>query len=149
MVKPKKTMRGVVVRPEQQGTRAALFDLEADIMDLVWDSEHESFTVADVHGEFSQARAIAYTSVMTTVGGLYDKGLVARQREGRRYRYRPSWTRSEFAAAVANEVLDSLDGAGAGSAVALLTERVAAADDAELAALEALIKKRRKDLAGG
>ena len=139
-------MRGLVVRPEEEGTRAVLFDLEADIMDAVWDAALESFTVANVHERLSAQRSIAYTTVMTTVSCLYDKGLLEREREGRRYRYRPRYTRSEFTAVVASEVLDRLDAASAGTAVALLTERVASADDAELVKLERMIRKRRREL---
>lgn len=139
-------MRGLVVRPEEEGTRAVLFDLEADIMDVVWDDGLESFTVGTIHDRLSAGRSIAYTTVMTTVSRLHDKGLLDREREGRRYRYRPRYTRSEFTAVVAGEVLDRLDAASAGTAVALLTERVASADDAELARLERVIRKRRREL---
>ena len=52
-------MKGLRLRPGEQGTRAALFDLEADIMDAVWDAELMSFTVADVHERLRRHRQIA------------------------------------------------------------------------------------------
>ena len=143
------TMKGLRLRPDEQGTRAALFDLEADIMDVVWDAELDSFTVGDVHRRLEEVREIAYTTVMTTVSRLHDKGLLDREREGRRYRYRPLYDRQGLALAMANEVLDNLEAASDGAAVALLVERVARADDRELAQLEALIRKRRKELSDG
>lgn len=140
-------MRGLRLRPEERGTRAALFNLEADIMDVVWDDALDRFTVADVHARLGKHRTIAYTTVITTVNRLYDKGVLDRERDGRRYCYRPLYSRQALATAMANEVLNSLDPTG-GGAVALLADRVAQADDAELAKLEALIRERREELRG-
>ena len=139
-------MKGLVLRPEEEGTRVALFDLEADVMDVVWNDELESFTVADVHVRLAQGRSIAYTTVMTTVSRLFDKGVLDRERQGRRYRYRPRYSRDQLTTAVAREVLDSLEASSAASAVALLAERVSRADEDQLAALEAMIRKRRDEI---
>lgn len=66
-------MRGIVVRPEQEGLRAFLFDLEADIMEVVWEREWASFSVAQVHRVLHESRAIAYKTVMTTVDRFFHK----------------------------------------------------------------------------
>ena len=67
-------MKGIRFRPEKEGLRAALFDLEADIMEVVWTKGWKEFAVADVHRELERERDIAYTTVMTTVGRLHGKG---------------------------------------------------------------------------
>ena len=139
-------MKGIRIRPEQKGLRAALFDLEADIMEVVWSKGWKDFAVADVHRELERSRDIAYTTVMTTVGRLHDKGLLGRVREGRRYVYRPLMDRSAFTEAMARELLASLSGLGHEEAMALLVEQVAESDAGELKKLEALIRQRRKEL---
>ncbi len=141
-------MKGIRIRPEQNGLRTSLFDLEAEIMEIVWEQGWDEFAVTDVHTRLEAQREIAYTTVMTTISRLYDKELLTRRKEGRRYLYRPEMSRSEFIEAMTREVLGSLPPVGQATAVAMLVERVAEADEAELDRLEALIRKRRRDRHG-
>ena len=137
-------MKGIRIRPEQSGLRTSLFDLEAEIMEIVWDHQWDEFAVSNVHECLEKQRDIAYTTVMTTVSRLYGKELLARRKDGRRYLYRATMTRAGFIEAMTREVLSCLPPVGQETAVALLVERVAEADDAELDRLEALIKARRQ-----
>lgn len=117
-------------------------------MEIVWASGPGDFSVSDVHDKLSGERNIAYTTVMTTVGRLHDKGLLERERDGKRYLYRPVMDQDEFLRAMARDVLGSLFDAGLEGAEALLLERVAEADGADLDRLEALIHARRRELNG-
>jgi predicted transcriptional regulator len=139
-------MKKLLVRPGERGLRAGLFDLEADIMEVVWSKGWERFSVGAVHGELERAREIAYTTVMTTVVRLHDKGLLERHRDGRRYLYRPKLSRHDFLQRMASEVLDSLGPIGSDAAMALLVDRVQQTDEEDLDRLEALIQARRKEL---
>lgn len=139
-------MKGIRIRPEHDGLRASLFDLEADIMEIVWSAGWKSFAVSDVHERLADDRDIAYTTVMTTITRLFDKGLLARERDGRRYLYRPEMTRDAFLRTMAREVLGTLLDAGLDEAEALLLERVSEADADHLDRLEAMIRARRKEL---
>lgn len=137
-------MKGIRIRPEQDGLRTSLFDLEAEIMELVWDQGWEEFSVLDVHERLEQRREVAYTTVMTTISRLFDKELLDRRKEGRRYLYQPLMTRQQFIEAMTRDVLNSLPPVGQETAVAMLVERVAQASDDELDRLEALIRERRR-----
>lgn len=137
-------MKGIRIRPEQDGLRTSLFDLEAEIMEIVWEQGWDEFHVTSVHELLEAQREIAYTTVMTTVSRLFDKELLTRRKDGRRYLYQPRMSRTEFIEAMTREVLGSLPPVGQEAAVALLVERVAEADEAELDRLEALIRKRRR-----
>ncbi|MAE71661.1 MAG: CopY family transcriptional regulator [Gemmatimonadetes bacterium] len=139
-------MRGIRFRPEQSGLRATLFDLEADIMEAVWARKWEEFAVADVQQELQRQRNIAYTTVMTTVGRLHEKGLLDRVREGRRYVYRPLMSREQFSETMARELLGSLSGLGHRQALSLLVDQVRESDGEELEMLEVLIRRRKKEL---
>jgi predicted transcriptional regulator len=141
-------VKGIRIRPEQDGLRTSLFDLEAEIMETVWSCGWDEFTVADVHKALEQTKEIAYTTVMTTVARLHDKEILDRRKDGRRYVYRAKLCRSEFIETMTREVLTSLRPVGQQAAVAFLVERVAEADDAELDRLEALIQARRREKHG-
>lgn len=136
-------MKGIRIRPELDGLRASLFDLEAEIMELVWAEAWPEFSVSDVHQKLEQRRRIAYTTVMTTVSRLFDKEVLSRRKDGRRYLYAPTRSRSEFITAMTQSVFDSLVPGGRRAAYALLVDRVAEADEEDLERLEALIREKR------
>ena len=69
--------------------------LESEIMDVVW--ELGRVTVRDVHGALSRNRTIAYTTVMTTLGRLADKGLLTRVESQPAHFYSPRVTREQYA----------------------------------------------------
>ena len=51
---------------------------------------------------------MAYTTVMTVMVRLADKGLLERQTDGRMYRYWAAATREEFLSGVSRRVIDDL-----------------------------------------
>jgi predicted transcriptional regulator len=132
------------LRPGKKGIELRLHELEAAIMHVVWSRGLASFAVSDVLAVLEKRREIAYTTVMTTVARLHAKGLLARERDGRRYLYSPKLTREAFLEATAREVLDGA--VGAPRAIAMLAEKVSEASAPELDALEALIRQRRQEL---
>ncbi len=73
-------------RKDQPG--AVLGSLEADVMKVVWAAKGP-VTVRDALGELNERRAdpLAYTTVMTVMSRLADKGILARRQQGRSYAY--------------------------------------------------------------
>ena len=132
------------LRPGKKGLELRLHELEASIMDVVWSRRLVSFAVSDVLAVLEKQRDIAYTTVMTTVVRLHHKGLLRRVRDGKRYLYSPKLTREQFLESTAREVLEGA--VGAPRAMAMLVEKVSEASASELDALEALIRRRRREL---
>jgi predicted transcriptional regulator len=126
------------------GVALRLHDLEAAVMEVVWTKRLSAFAVSDVVAVLEKRRDIAYTTVMTTLGRLHDKGLLTREREGKRYLYTAKLSRAAFLESTAREVLDGA--VGGPGALALLVEKVSEASTSELDALEALIQQRRREL---
>ncbi len=60
-------------------------------------------TVREVLEDLQQERSIAYTTVMTVMDNLHQKGWVRREVEGRAYRYTAVSTRAAYSAALMNE----------------------------------------------
>ncbi|MFD9052444.1 BlaI/MecI/CopY family transcriptional regulator [Streptomyces zaomyceticus] len=82
--------------------RRPLGELEDAVMTRVW-KWNRPVTVREVLEDLQQERLIAYTTVMTVLGNLHQKGLVRRQPEGRAYRYEAVSTRAAYAASLMNE----------------------------------------------
>ena len=71
-----------------------LGELEAEIMQHMWDIERA--TVQHIVRLINRQRPIAYTTVMTVMGHLVEKGLLTRTAEGKRYQYQIAQSKEEF-----------------------------------------------------
>jgi predicted transcriptional regulator len=109
-------------------------ELEAVIMQRVWDHDRP-VTVRELFDELVLQRAIAYTTVMTTMDNLHRKGWLARAKEGKAYRYTATASREEYSARLMREALD--DG---GDTQAVLTHFVAQMDGEESEVLRAVVR---------
>lgn len=80
--------------------------LESEVMEAVW-SLGET-TVRDVHAYLAERRALAYTTIMTTMARLAAKGLLARDTTSLAHRYRPALSRDQYAQSTVTSVVDWL-----------------------------------------
>ncbi len=113
---------------------------ELRLMNVLW--ERESATVADVVDALPPP-PLAYTTVMTTLGTLEEKGYVAHAKSGRAFVYRPLVERSEAATSLLDTLLERFFGSSPGVlALALLEdERLS---DRDIAKLERVIARMKK-----
>jgi predicted transcriptional regulator len=85
-------------------------------MQAVWD--RGEVTVRDVQLALTGPRPIAYTTVMTTMGRLADKGFLKRIEGQPAHRYSPLVSREDYARTAVRSVLDWLVGQFGDPAVA-------------------------------
>src|SRR5688500_11155513 len=81
-------------------------ELELAIMHIVW--THKNVTVRDVLDALIAHRKIAYTTVMTVMGRLVDKGLLVADKQNKSYVYRAQKTREELESHTVNRVVQTL-----------------------------------------
>ncbi|MFE7318198.1 BlaI/MecI/CopY family transcriptional regulator [Streptomyces sp. NPDC057555] len=77
-------------------------------MTRVWEW-NRPVTVREVLEDLQKERSIAYTTVMTVLDNLHQKGWVRREAEGRAYRYEAVSTRAAYSAALMNEAWSASD----------------------------------------
>ncbi|MFJ5270390.1 BlaI/MecI/CopY family transcriptional regulator [Streptomyces sp. NPDC088358] len=85
-----------------------LGELEDSVMTRVW-KWNRPVTVREVLEDLQQERSIAYTTVMTVLDNLHQKGWVRREAEGRAYRYEAVSTRAAYSAALMNDAWSQSD----------------------------------------
>lgn len=84
-----------------------LGELEAEIMEVVW--KLETASVRDVLEKINLKRKIAYTTIMTVMSRLYDKGVLKRNLDvSGAYVYRAAKTREGFFAAASKKMINGL-----------------------------------------
>lgn len=99
---------GGAFHPGKPGLRKLLGDLEADIMEAIWRRGDVTVTVREVHEELADQREVAYTTVMTVMGNLAKKGLLAVEKAGKAHDYRATQTREEFTENAVARIVDEL-----------------------------------------
>jgi predicted transcriptional regulator len=119
----------------------SLGDLEADVMSVVW--ELGRATVQEVKDALEARRTLAYTTVMTVMARLAEKGILERRKEGRAFFYTPVASQQKVAGSLLNSLVRRLYDGATGKAIAQLLETDENVDDAELERLEQLIHSKR------
>src|SRR6266702_1280872 len=117
-------------------------ELEAAIMDRVW-AAGRPVLVREIWAHLRPEREPAYNTVLTVVEILYRKGWLARDKDGRAYRYRPTVSREDYTASLMGEVFDTSTDRLA--TLRLFMERI---DPAEADELRAMLDEARGDGAG-
>jgi predicted transcriptional regulator len=74
-------------------------------MTIVWASR-SPVSGQEVAEKLAESRANAYTTILTVLDRLREKGMVRRFREGRIYRYEAAVAEDEYAASLMTQVLD-------------------------------------------
>lgn len=86
---------------------------ELAIMKVIW--RRDRATVRDVYETLRERRAIAYTTVMTMMNVLEEKGYLAKARVDRAYVYRPTRPQQQVVGQMVTDFVDRVfDGAAAG-----------------------------------
>lgn len=100
-------------------------------MKVVW--TRKSATVRDVYEEMRRRRRVAYTTVMTMMKILEEKGYLKKTRVERAYLYRPAQPRHQVVGAIVRDFIDRVfDGAAAPLLLHLAKEGKLSKDEREL-----------------
>jgi predicted transcriptional regulator len=126
--------------PMKDGLVKVLGPLETEIMQILW--QEGTSTVKKVHRKLAQQRDIAYTTVMTTMSRLADKGMLQRERDGLAYVYTPVISEDEFVNLVVQQVLDGLLDDYSDTAISYMVDHLAKNNPTELRRLQQEISRR-------
>ena len=118
-----------------------LTDHELRLMEILWSRERA--TVADVVSSLPPP-PLAYSTVLTTLRTLEQKGYIAHEEDGRAYVYHALVARGTAAKSAMQHLLDRFFGSSAGDlAVALLDE--APLSYADVSKIESILQRRKVD----
>jgi BlaI family transcriptional regulator, penicillinase repressor len=81
-----------------------LTEQELEIMKVIW--ERERATVRDVYEALLEHRKVAYTTVMTMMKILEQKGFLKKNQEDRAYVYRPAQAKRQVIGAMVRDFIN-------------------------------------------
>lgn len=107
--------------------RPLLGPLEEAVLVALWDSG-TPLTVREVHLAVTTDRTLAYTTVMTVLRRLTDKGLLTQRRDERAFSYEPVDSRAELVAGHMLQLLAAFGPQVRTSALARFATKIGADD---------------------
>ena len=118
--------------------------LETKVMDILWSRGQTSVRDAVT----LLPRPLAYTTVMTTLDRLFKKGLLDRFKEDRAFFYTPRFSRTEWEAKRAGDLLTNMFSGKSSNdlLISCLVDAVGSHDAALLDQLEKKIRLKRMEL---
>ena len=118
-----------------------LHELEAEVMDVVWEGGEVS--IRDVMETLNARtrRDRAYTTFLTAMHRLHSKGMLRRHREKKTDLYTPAFTREEYAELRAAAGVSALVDEYGDAALAQFARRMADLDPARRRALQRLARR--------
>lgn len=120
-----------------------LGDLERAVLDRLWSGGPDD--VRGVHAAVGRPRGITPNTVQSALERLSRKGFVTRSRHGRAYVYASALSRSQWLARSIGELVQDLPGFEREGLVAAFVDVAERAGEAELAALERRVRRRRAE----
>jgi predicted transcriptional regulator len=113
---------------------------ELELMKIIW--RRESATVRDVYEELLEHRKIAYTTVMTTMKTLEQKGYLRATQQDRAYVYQPTMPRNQVIKGMVREFVDRVfNGSAEPLVVHLLEDKQLS--EAELREISRMMGKKK------
>jgi predicted transcriptional regulator len=111
--------------------------LQAQVMDIYWGRKSATVREALEAMNGPRRKKLAYTTVLTLVTRLWQRGLLEREAEGRGFRYRAAKSREALLGELSEELIDRLLDDFGDVAVAQIGERLEHLDPARLKRLKA------------
>jgi predicted transcriptional regulator len=117
-------------------------ELELEILKVLW--RIGAATVRQVRDELAAVRDLAYTSVMTMLTIMADKGYVTRTKDGRSFVYEATYHETKATKSMLQDVVDRLFG-GSTTAVMQHLLETSDLDDEELKQIRSLINRKSRE----
>lgn|SRR5688572_2366262 len=104
----------------------------------------EPLSVRDVHARLKSPAELAYTTVLTVLDRLHDKGLVRREKRSRAFYYEPLLTADEWRGQSAARLLAGRDAPPSRAVLVAFLDGAERAAPEVLLELSALLEERRR-----
>lgn len=117
-------------------------ELELEILKVVW--QIEPATVRQVRDALASVRDLAYTTVMTMMSIMVDKGYLSRKKDGRSYVYEAVYREQRTSRNLLQDVIDRVFG-GSTTAVMQHLLETSDIDDDELKQIRSLLNRKSRD----
>ncbi|MBL8996265.1 MAG: BlaI/MecI/CopY family transcriptional regulator [Gemmatimonadales bacterium] len=135
------------IRLDADGVAMVLGDLEARVMEVMWDLDDPASARA-VHDVVAEEHAVALLTVVTVLNKLVTKRLLSRRKISDLLHYTPTASREEFLATTSRQMVEGILDFGPEAVASSFIDVLAAGDPDRLAELSRLVRRRMREAKG-
>lgn len=143
--RPRRQPAPSTIRLDADGLAKVLGDLEARVMEVVWELDAPS-TAREVHQQVARAHDVALLTVVTVLNKLVAKRLLTRRKITDLLHYTPTSSRDEFLARTSRQMVEGILEFGPEAVAASFIDVLATEDPERLAELGRLVRRRLREL---
>ena len=132
----------VAVGNDQRGAVVSLGPLESRVMDIAW--RRGAVTVREVADELEPVTDSAYTTIMTVMSRLVEKGLLKRSTRARAYVYRATMSKQLYDEALSRMRVRNLITEFGETAIAQFAEELEEVDPERARRLGEMLRRAKK-----
>jgi predicted transcriptional regulator len=132
------------VRLSANGVAKVLGDLEARVLQAVWELEVAS-PARKVHEVVASEHRVAQLTVITVLNKLVAKGLLVRERRNELYHYGAALSREEFMTRMSRRVVEGILSLGPHAVAASMVDVLAEMEPERLEELARLVRRKLKE----
>lgn len=129
----------------EEGLSRFFGPLEARIMDLFWEREHEEFSIKEVQKALDSEKNINFNTVMTVMNRLVEKGVLKKRASGRMSLFSPIQSKVEFFDEQSKKLTENLLDEFGGVVISHMIDSLTDVDETLLDKLEKKILQLKKD----
>lgn len=132
------------VRLSAQGLAKVLGDLEARVLQVVWQLKGPA-TAREVHGRVIRAHRVELLTVVTVLNKLVAKGILSRAKLDDLWHYEARFGEEEFMSLASRRVVEGILSLGPEAVSASLVDVLAERDPEQLAELGRLVRRKLRE----
>jgi predicted transcriptional regulator len=143
-VRKRKRSPSVIPYLSQRGLGQVLGDLEREVMATLWTMECPT-SGREVYEHLSRKGDWAYTTILTVVNRLVEKGLIKRRKRGGMWSFEPAISQDEFRAMVSREAVQRALELAPEATITQLVDLLAEREPTVLDELARLVERARAE----
>jgi predicted transcriptional regulator len=131
-------------KPDKKGLQQVLGELESEIMEILWE-KRDGITGRQIYENLKQKKRLAYTTVLTVIDRLVNKGLIIkRKNQDNTYIYFCAKTKEEFKEEISKAVVTGLMKFAGRGAVTAFVHALESTNPERIVELEKLLKEKQR-----
>lgn len=128
--------------PFKEGLDQVFGKLEKPIMETLWIRGESS--VRDILEELNRSQGQTYSTLITVMNRLSNKGLLEKKKVGKTFFYTPAYTKTELLDIVSKKVIRGISELSLQTTILNFVDYISGKDSKQLDQLSELIKNRKK-----
>lgn len=128
--------------PFKEGLDQIFGKLEKQIMEILWERGESTVRgLLETHGNIQE---YSYSTLITVMNRMSDKGLLTKRKEGKTFFYKPAYSKAELLDIVSKKVINGISELSLQTTILNFVDYISSKDSKQLDQLSELINEKKR-----